>query len=256
MKKISAFLISLLCLTSFGQQDETNKNFKKVTETETYSTLYSDGKRRISTSEINEYYYNKQGKITQNIRKTFYKNEPYAATRTTYFYNDKNKIDFTETTLLKDSLKYRTIYTYLNGAIQKKSTTYTSNNNLTNYSESFYYNQQNELITCDFLYSVMDLYTENRSRNLKATYTYNKKGQIIESDWTKSDSTYKYNRIVHFRNRKGYRTKAKVFNKNNKHLKTVTFKYVFDDKNNWIIMKHYEKKQLTKAIYREIEYYE
>ncbi|MCB4799929.1 hypothetical protein [Neotamlana laminarinivorans] len=106
------------------------------------------------------------------------------------------------------------------------------------------------------MYSVLDLYTENLSRNLITTFTYNKQGQMIESDWTKSDSTYKYNRIVHFRNRKGRRTKDKVFNKNNKHLKTVTFKYEFDDKNNWIIMKHYEKRQLTKAIYREIENYE
>ncbi|MCB4799930.1 hypothetical protein [Neotamlana laminarinivorans] len=120
MKKITAFLLSLLCLATYGQHDEQNKNFKKVTETETYSTLYSDGKRHISTSEINEYHYNKQGNITQHNRKTFYKNEPYISTKTTYCYNSKNKIDYTETTILKDSLKYRTLYTYQNGEIKKK----------------------------------------------------------------------------------------------------------------------------------------
>jgi hypothetical protein len=51
-------------------------------------------------------------------------------------------------------------------------------------------------------------------------------------------------------------TKEKEYDKNGSFIKTTSYKYSFDQHNNWIVKKLYVKKELVKTFYREIEYYE
>ena len=255
MKKLLFYFYLISCLSN-GQNNDSNKNFKKIIETETYGVMYSDGKKHIFTSEINEYNYDTLGREMFSIRKTFYNRKPYNTIRTNFFYRDDDRIDYSESHILEDSLSFKTDYTYQKDKLCKKDFLYKTENSLIQFNENYFYNNDGELEKINYLYSEQDLYTEVFNREIAAEFQYDKKERMIESDWTKSDSTYKYNRIVHLRNRKGLRKKDKEYNKNDELIKTVYFKYVFDDKNNWIIQKHYEKRELIRAVYREIEYYE
>lgn len=240
----------------FSQNNSSNSKIKKIIETQTYEVTSSDNKRYVYTSEINEYNYNIKGQEISNLAKTYYNKKPYRTTQTNYFYNKEDQIDYTDNFNLKDSIRYKVNYFYTSNKLVKKSAYYIINEKEINYNEKYSYDKDGKLTKSNYLYLEKYLDSYIGQRDLNALFTYNKKEQLIESDWTKSDSSYKYNRIVHFRNRKGRITKEKEYDKNGNLIKTNIYKYIFDSKNNWTILKCYEKKSLVKSIYREIEYFD
>ncbi|WP_396602227.1 hypothetical protein [Algibacter sp. R77976] len=245
----------LISNLAISQSKSSNSNFKKIIETTTYNVTYSDGKTHVFTSEINEYNYNIDGQKLFSVRKTFHNREPYKTVKTTFFYNEENNIDYTNSYITTDSINYKTNYYYLNKKLKKISARYNISEKQTKYNEEYFYNKDNILVKSNYI--LTEKYPDSYigERHLNAEYVYNKKGKIIESNWTKSDSSYKYNKVKYFRNKKGFITKEKEFNKNNRLVKTTSFKYILDEKNNWVIRKYYEKKSLVKSIYREIEYF-
>ena len=255
MNKIISFILVLILYPGYSQ-NSSNKNFKKTIETETYGVKYSDGKMHIFTSEINEIKYNIKGQELEAIRKTYYNRKPYQTSKTTFFYNDQENISYTNTLILEDSLQYKTQYTYSNNKLIQINSYFIFKEKETKYNEEYFYNENKKIIKSNYMCLEKHIDSDHKLRDLIAEYKYDKKERIIESDWTKSDSTYKYNRIVHVRNRKGLITKRKEYNKNNDLVKATHCKYVFDKKNNWTIRKFYENKILVKSIYREIEYFD
>ncbi|MEP1490412.1 MAG: hypothetical protein ABJK28_18475 [Algibacter sp.] len=111
------------------------------------------------------------------------------------------------------------------------------------------------LIKSNYIYFEKHIDSDYKLRNLVTEFTYDKNERVIESNWLKSDSTYKYNKIIHLRNRKGKLLKEKEYNKNNELIKKRSFKYSYDDNSNWILEKVYENKICIKTTIREIEYY-
>ena len=255
MSKLFIFIFLIISFSGHSQNNSSKLKIKKTLETETYGVWDSNGKKYVYVSETNEYHYNIEELEIFHIRTTYHNKTPYRTTQTTFFYNTKNKISYTSTFILEDSICYKTTYNYLNNRLDKISALFSINNKQSKYKEHYFYDTKGKLVKRNYLYSEKYPDTNIGQRDLVAEFTYNKKEQIIESDWTKSDSSYKFNRIVHIRNHKGIRTKEKEYDKNNHLIKTTHFKYVYDKNNNWVIRKEYEKKLLVRSTHRDIEYF-
>lgn len=255
MNKIIRLVLVLIIYSGYSQNSPTNKKFKKTIETETYGVKYSDGKMHIFTSEIIETKYDNAGQEIEAITKTFYNQKPYQTSKITYFYNDQGNLIYTNTLVLEDSTQYKIQYTYLDNKLIKKNSYFILKEQENKYKEEYYYNKNNKLIKSSYMYFEKRLDSDYKSRDLIAEFKYDKNERTIESNWLKSDSTYKYNKIIHLRNKKGRIIKEKEYNKNNELIKKRSIKYSFDDYNNWVLKKVYENKACIKTTIREIEYY-
>ena len=256
MRYLNHYITSLFIIFNiFYGNSQTNGKIKSIVKTETYGINHSDGKQYIFTSEINKTEYNLKGQKTKKTRITYYNGKPNNTIISDFFYTSQDKIDYTYTLILEDSIYYRTNYSYSKNQLFNINSTSINNNKKSLYNENYTYNKKEKLIKSNYLY--IEKYTDSdiNLRFLKCEFTYNKNEYLIESNWLQSDSTYKYNRIVHFRNRKGRLIKEKEYNKNNDLINERFFKYSYDKKKNWTLKRVYEDKICVKTIIREIEYY-
>nr|WP_321243760.1 hypothetical protein [uncultured Psychroserpens sp.] len=253
MKKLLYILISF-SITFSGYSQKKN-DIKKLVETETTTTSYSNGKQSISTKKITETEFNIYGKKMSNIRTTFHNGNPYKTTKTTYIYNEENKIDYEMNFIEEDSIHYTTYYNYENDNLSKIYSDYIYNGKHNKYQQNYIYNTNNKIINSSYSFIVKDIQTSDKLRDLKAELTFDKNERLIKSNWLQSDNSYLNNLIIHIRNKKGMIIKEKEYDLNNDLVKKTKLKYKFDNKNHWIVKKVYEKNILKKTTYREIEYF-
>ncbi len=257
MKRTSLFIyLALFINFSFSQNNSSEIKIKSITKTETYTNTSSDGKKYVFTSEINQTTYNREGKKISNIRNTYFNGKPYKTLITDYQYDDNGRIKLENNFVVEDSLKYFTNYDYQNNQLAKKSFRFIENEKENEFFEAYTYNKNHKLISSLYFYSKKDIDSDFYQTNLKVKSLYDKNEKCVEMDWTKSDSSYKYNKYKYKWNRKNLITKEKEYDKNGSFIKTTSYKYSFDQHNNWIVKKLYVKKELVKTFYREIEYYE
>lgn len=260
MKNQTKKIILLLSIISiiqlgFAQNSSSKVGIKKIIETESYTHTTSDGKKHVNISEINEVEYNLEGRITSKNRKTFYKNKPYKTLITKYLYNENGEISYESNFVIEDSIKYNTKYNYLNNKLIDKSFQFIENEKESRFLETFLYNKNEKLISSTYKYHEKYVDSDFFIRDLTIKSIYDKEERTIEMDWNESDSTYKYNRYVYKWNNKGLLLKEKEYNIANDLIKTTSFKYKFDNRNNWTVKMLYVKKVLVETAYREIEYY-
>ena len=123
------------------------------------------------------------------------------------------------------------------------------------FEEFYFYDEKGKLTKSNYSYYEKYIDSDINILSLNVSRKYNKDEKIIEMDWTKSDSTYRFNRYAYKWNKKGRVTKEKEYNKEGRLLKTTSYEYVYDDKGSWIIRKLLVNKSAVETTYREIEYY-
>lgn len=212
------------------------------------------GKVYNFASEKNEYQYNLQGKIKKEIRKTFYNHQLTYKITTEYYRDEKGVVTENFTSNLEDSITYKTNYVFKEDRLIQKNASYSLGDKSIKYQQDYFY-KRNRLKKNVYSYTEQYAEIDFPSRNLFAEFYYNKKGKIIESNWLKSDRSYKHNRILHKRNRRGLTISEKEYDNKGKIVKTTKFTYKFDSHKNWIEKNIFENKKLTRTIYRQITYY-
>jgi hypothetical protein len=91
-------------------------------------------------------------------------------------------------------------------------------------------------------------YDNNKERLFQeSTYKYNSKGLKIEETTQVSTTKYTYNQI-------GDVILIESVNKKNT-VDSISYKYIYNDKNDWIEKKYYLNNELTKIEKRDLEYY-
>lgn len=251
MKTKIVILLLLLSNFSFFSQKKTIKNILEIKMDKVYDEA---GKVYNYASEKNEYQYNLKGKITKEIRKTFYNHQLLNKITTEYYRNENGVITGDSTFLSEDSIAYKTNYVYKEDRLVQKNAFYSLSNKTIKYKQDYYY-KKNKIQKSVYAYTEQYPEIDFPSRNLFAEFYYNKKGKLIESNWLKSDNSYKHNRILHKRNRKGHTISEKEYDKKGEIVKTTKFTYKLDSQKNWIEKNIFENKKLTRTIYRKIAYY-
>lgn len=247
-------ILVLISFSGYCQLNFSEAIFKKIETIETSRQKLNDSTNELYITEKNIDKYNKESKITENLRTTYYLGEIYESSKTVY-YHDNNKIIYSTRSITKDSLSHKTNYYYEKNLLKKKWFHFKHNNITYTYTEEYFYNSKLKLKEKYYSYTETHIDTEKKKIDLKAKFTYNKNEHVIISDWTKSKGTYRNKKIIHIRNKRGLILKEKEFDENGKLLKIIRFNYTFDEKGNWISKQNFEDKTVTNTTYRQIEYY-
>lgn len=246
-------LAILLILSIFSVYSQKN-SIKNIQEIKIDKVYDSEGVIYNFTSETTKYEYNLKGKIRKEIRKINYDNQPYKTIITNYYQNKSNVTYKESSFIIEDSTSYKTFYTFENENLIQKKATYYVDSKKVDYLQNYYY-KKNKIKKSTYTYLEQEVDLNYPTRNLVAEFYYNKKGKTIESNWLKSDSTYKYNRILHKRNGKGNIVSEKEYNKNGKLVTKTKYTYKLDSHKNWIEKNTFKNKILVQTTYRKITYY-
>lgn len=192
-----------ICFSGEAQINLSSSIFKKIETTKVFRQKLNKGINKLTISEKNVDKYDTDGKRVENTRTTYYSGKPYESSKTLSYYDDTNKLAYSITHIINDSITYKTHYYYKNNLLMKEQFQYENGHYAGNFSENFFYDKNSKLEKS--IYQYLETHIENNSikMQLKLKSTYDKNGLDIISDWTASDSTYKYNKIFHFRDKRG-----------------------------------------------------
>lgn len=257
MKKLIVFAL-LFISTEYchSQNGQSKKGIKSINTTELFRQLYSDGKYYTSTIETNKTLYNEKGEKIKNIRITFENSEPKSKNTTTYYHKD-NKIDFAISNINDDSISFKTYYNYNDSLLIKIHFNYIKDEKELSFEETYNYDNHYKLTSSNYVYyeKYIDSDTDNYITYLKLKEKYDSKERTTEMDYSESDSIFEHNKFSYKWKKDGTLLNKKEFDKKDKLINKTRYKYIFNEKNFWIVRKSFMNKSLHKIIYREFEYF-
>ncbi len=254
-KRLLIIILFINTLFTFSQKKKNKVGIKKIIETETSVTDTSEKMRQYSIVNVSEKEFDINGLETHRIETQYYMDEPYRTTMTKIIYNNEKRISSEESLIVEDSISYTMHYVYLDDKLIEKKAGYDFNNKRVFHQELLEYDKRGILKRRNYTFTEKEIESGQQSRYINGVFSYNKKGQCIKTDYSKSDRSYT-NRITHIRrNNKGHITREKEYYKDYKLIGTTYLKFNFNEKKDWISIQYIKDKKPVKAIYREITYF-
>lgn len=259
MKKILTLLTTILLsiLPINSQNKILNGRVKSITQTTQQISYFLNGDKYVNTSEITTENFDSDKKIKNYKREIFYNNALSHFIISKYIYNNDEQIDYSDNVIFQnDSIHYSQYYSYKDDLLIKKSFQYEFNDIEHVFYTKYNYDSRKKLIETEYSYSEKYKDSNNKIRYILTNYYYDKRERVVKSDNSKSINYLESSFSKFKTNRNGLLIRKKDYNKANTLLKVTNYEYEFDNENNWILKKKFDKKDgLFETISREIKYY-
>jgi hypothetical protein len=257
MKKI----ILLMIVTVFGSCNNKPLNDYELNglneEVKNYSEIeLKINKREKSTNDtisVTNIIFNQNGKLKTQIRQS--SNNKGFSFNLEYIYDLKGNV--IKQKLKKDSITYEIKYYYKGNRITKKTILNTNDSVFDNDNAKYIYNKKDRLIKIEKLLITLDSITKDTIFIDSREIIFNPNG--LKTDYystiIRGKSKNKFqSHLTYDYNDKYLVKKIKQFNEKGDLKYTRDFKYIFDDRGNWIEKQEFQNGDFKRIIKRIINY--